>query len=362
MSGRKRRSFRLPSGSDREHDDIRDEIAFHIEQKARRLIADGWDEEDAWREARRRFGDVEEVRAAMGRERARRTARGWWDVTRRHMSYALRALRRSPRFAVIVVLTIALGIGVNAAVFGLVDRVLLSPPPYEDPQELVLVWATLGASRDRVPVSGPDAAAVDEAAVSLAALAWTSRPFDGALAGEVDETPEHVVIARVTANFFDVFGATFAQGRGFAGDEATASTTADAPVPTTVVISHATWRRLFGGDPTLPGRVARLDGRPVVVAGVAPAGFRLELPPSVGIGTNVDVWIPLRLPLGAVARADGRLVDQDTDNTGAVVARLAPGATLVRAQSDLDRIAADLRSEAPGYCSGLLRIDGSSSP
>ena len=281
----------------------------------------------------------------LGSSSARATTTGWALDLRS----AARGLRRSPSFTAAVVATLALGIGANAAVFGLVDRVLLRPPPYERPDELVLVWATLGSSGERAPVPAPDAALVEERASSLLALGFMGRAADGTLAPEEDETPEHVVVARVTPDLFDVLGVGVARGRGFRDEDVSAPADAESVAPPTVLLSDETWRRVFAADPSLPGRTVRLNGRPAVVAGVLPAGFHLALPPAAGIGARVDVWVPLRIPLGQVGRADGRLVDQDTDNTGAVVARLIQGATLDRVQDDLDRVVAELRAEAPGY-------------
>jgi predicted permease len=124
-----------------------------------------------------------------------------------------------------------------------------------------------------------------------------------------------------------------------------------------VLISDGAWRRVFDADPDLPGRTVLLNGAPVIVLGVVSPGFRLELPPFAGIGTDVDVWVPLRVPLSDFARADGRLIDQDSDNTGAVVARLAEGATVERARDELVAVAASLRAEVPGYASAGFGLE-----
>jgi predicted permease len=273
------------------------------------------------------------------------------------LALAARTLLRTPSFTAAAVGTLALGIGANAAVFGLVDGVLLRPPPYERPDELVLVWATLGPSGDPMPVPAPDAAAVEERAASLDGLAFMARSTDATLAALDDETPEHARMAGVTADFFEVLGVRVARGRGFLDEDAGAAGAGasaegyaiDPGAPPAVLVSDAAWRRVFAADPSLPGRTVRLNARPVVVLGVLPPDFRMMLPPWSGIDPEVDVWVPLRIPLADVTRGDGRLIDQDTDNTGAVVARLAPGASLARARSELDAVAADLRAVAPGY-------------
>jgi predicted permease len=280
-----------------------------------------------------------------------------WTGLASDFALAARTLLRTPSFTAAAVGTLALGIGANAAIFGLVDELLLRPPPYERPDELVLVWATLGPSGDAMAVPAPDAAVVEERSAALEGLAFMGRSTDATLARMDDETPEHVRLAGVTSDFFEVLGVSVARGRGFLYEEEAAASPASGggpdglttTGPPAVLISDSAWRRVFTADPSLPGRTVRLNARPVVVLGVLPPDFRMMLPPWSGIDAEVDVWMPLRIPLAQVARGDGRLVDQDTDNTGAVVGRLAPWASLEHAQEELDLVSADLRAEAPGY-------------
>lgn len=287
------------------------------------------------------------LRARRATESAARGLRGLAADTR----FAFRTLRRSPGFTTVSVVTLALGIGAQGAVFALVDHVLLRPPPYERPEELVVVWATLGGGSERVAVAGPDAAAVEARSRTLRQVAFTTRGVDGALAHPAGT--RHVRIAAVTTDFFDVLGVEATPGRMFRLSDGRSAGTG--PVP--VVLSRTIWRRDFEGDSEIVGRTVRIDETPATVVGVTPPGFALELAPSAGVSTDVDVWLPLRVPLTDFHREDGRLLDQDSDNTGALVARLADGVSVDAADQDARRIARELRQEVPAYQEAGLDFD-----
>jgi len=259
-----------------------------------------------------------------------------------------RSLVRSPGFTVTASLTIGLGLGATAAVFGVVDRMLLTPPPYREPHELAFVWSMLGSSPGRHRVAAPDVAALRARATAFVDVAFVGRPVDGAIETADGAAAQHVLQAPVTPNLFDVLGVAAGLGRTFAPLEGPASS-GDPAGPLPVLLSDGLWQRAFASDPGVVGRTARLDGRAVEILGVLRSDFHLVMPPSAGIATDVDVWLPLRTPLADLERADGRRVDQDTDNTGAAIARLRTGATLRQASVDVERIAAELRSEVPGY-------------
>jgi len=278
---------------------------------------------------------------------------GWMGDVR----VALRTLRRSPGFTTVCVGTLAVGIGANAAMFSLVDGVLLEPPPYERPDELVLVWNTLAGSDERWPVAAPDAAALSERSRLLAEVAFTIRGVDGAVEADDGSAARHVRLAEVTDNFFKVLGAEAALGRVFAESDVTLGS-AGPQNGITVVLADRLWRGAFNADPDIVGREIRMNGWPVTVVGVMPPGFTLALPPDAGVVTDVDVWLPIWVPLTEFhPRSEGQLRDRDTDNTGVVVARLAPGATPAQARAEVDRIAADLRDEIPAYAAAGLGLD-----
>jgi predicted permease len=269
---------------------------------------------------------------------------GWIQDAR----LAARSLLRRPGFTAAAVGTLALGIGANAAVFDLVERVLLRPPPFARPDELVLVWGTSGERRDHVPLPGPDAALLAERAASLGELAFVGRSTDAALAAAPSGGATHVTRAWVSPNLFSLLGVEPTLGRGFLPADAVGDAVAGAAA-LPVLVSESVWRRVFAASPDAMGRTAYLDAGTVTVVGVVPDGFRLGLPPAAGLGGDPDVWVPIRGPLSSFERPDGRSVDRDSDNTGAVLARLATGATVARADAEVAAIARALRREVPGY-------------
>jgi putative ABC transport system permease protein len=265
--------------------------------------------------------------------------------------HSLRALRRSPSFAALAVLTLSLGIGANTSVFSLVDQVVLRGPPYERPEELVFVWGRLPTTPAPLPVTAPDAAFLEERTHSLEGLAFTTRVSDGAIEARAGDAADHVRLATVTPDFFAVLGAQAAIGRIFAsGEVATGDLTADgAPGPSEVVLADEAWRRVFAADPAVVGRDVLINGRPATVIGIMPPGFRLVVPPGLGIDDRVDVWLPLPVPLSAFQRAGGRRTDQDSDNTGAVIARLGPGSSIEQARREVTALVRELRAQVPEY-------------
>lgn len=308
----------------------------------------------------------------------RSTAVRWLEGSWIDARVALRALRRSPAFALAAAGTLAVGIGGTAAVVGTVDRVLFAPPPYEEPERLGLVWNTLGDDPARIRIAGPDVAVFREEARQLEAIAFVNRVNDGGLDTGTGGAVTHVRVATVTRDFFDVLGVEPLLGGGFAGGHGAVSVGGGRPgsvgsgqarpgapadealaggPPTAVLIAHDLWRSVFGADPSVLGRTVRLDGRAVVVAGVLPADFRLELPPDAGIATDADVWMPLQVPLSAFRRDEGRRLDQDSDNTGVAVARLGPGVGFEAAADELARIQAHIRDDVPAYRAADLRVD-----
>lgn len=245
------------------------------------------------------------------------------DALQHDLRYALRQLRRSPGFAVVAILTLALGLGATTAIWSVVDGVLLRPLPYPHPDRLLRVWhfnTRNDAPREQVSfetyrglVGGVDA---------LDAAAGVSPRWSFVL--REPGQPERVQGYWVSASFFDLMGVRPAVGRGFRPDEDRADG------PPVALLGHALWERKFGGDPGVVGRSIRLSGRAVTVVGVMPAGF--DFPDAAG------VWAPLaQNPLVGRGR-QVRWVD--------VVGRLAPGATVEGAR---DGIAAYFERLAGAY-------------
>ncbi len=273
--------------------------------------------------------------------------------------YAFRSLLRSRGLVLVCILTLALGIGVNTAMFSVVDAVLLEEPPYEDPDGLVILWNRhLSISSERYRVPAPDVAEYAQAP-SLSQVAFTNGPIDVVLEG--GGAPQHVRVGVVTPNLFSVLGVQAVLGRTFVRGEAVLPAEDlrnddFAPPPSAILLSHELWRSRFGGDAGVLGRTVRLSGASMTVVGVLPSDFRLMLPPNMGIPAEADAWTPLRLPLSEFRRPEG-LRDQDSDNTGAVIARLASGADLDRARQEVSAIAARLRGQVASYAQTELRAE-----
>lgn len=271
---------------------------------------------------------------------------------------SVRSLRRGVGFTVLVVGTLAVGIAATTTAFTLLDAVLLSPPPFSRADELVAVWNRLPDSDDRVAVAGPDAAVLEERARTLDQVGFTIRGVDGSVqAASAATPPRHVHVASVTPDFFQVLGAVPALGRTFDVEDAVLDDLSAPGGALSAILAHDAWRNTFGGAPDIVGARVLLNGWPVTVVGVMPADFRLPLPPEAGIVTDIDVWIPLTTPLELFHREGDRLLDRDSDNTGVVVARLAPGSSLESARQELDDLAADLRREIPAYAASGVRFD-----
>jgi len=245
------------------------------------------------------------------------------DSFTRDVSYAIRQLARAPGFTVVAVLTLALGIGANAAIFGVVDEILLKPPPYRDPDRIVTLWQndrTQSATRDDVsPANFFDWRERSETFEALAAVEPYSMDYLG------PEGPDRFPMWLVTEGFHRVFGVGALLGRTFTAEDHTPST------PQVAMLSFRLWQTRFGADPAIVGRVLTLDGRPLTVVGV--------MPPQFSFPAGNDVWVPkVPRPGDAQTRAGGYW---------RVVGRLADGVALEAAQAELDAIATALAAEYP---------------
>ena len=251
------------------------------------------------------------------------------DALVHDLRQAFRALRRSPGFAAVAVLMLALGIGAATAMFSVVDVTLLRPLPFHEPHRLVHVWETTPQGED-FSASEPNYLDFRAGARTLSALA-AFRMGERSLTGGGE--PERLRSVAATHSLFPVLGVTPALGRGFAASEDQPG--GDARV---AVLGDRLWRRRFGADPRVVGRTITLDGAPHTVVGVLPASFRL---------LDADVWTPL---------APGASQDR-TDHWLRMVGRLAPGATHAGAQAELARIAARIGSEHPEVRGWSVRVE-----
>ncbi|MGI9182932.1 MAG: ADOP family duplicated permease [Longimicrobiaceae bacterium] len=313
--------------------DIESEIDFHLEERTQELVARGMDSTAARAQALREFGDVGEARAELeeiDRRRVRQTRRSrWWSDLRQDVRYGVRSALRAPLFSLLAILTLALGIGANAAVFGVVKSVLLNSLPYADADRLVRVYGRmLDGSQERGPLSAGTIADIAERQRSFTSVAaFAGLPRESLYAD--DDGPRVVNVVWAEPGLFRTLGVPAALGRSLRDDDA-ASDTAYA-----VMVTHATWQRLFAGDPGVIGLSIRVNGITREVVGVLPRGF-------VGPVSEADFYFPLSLraslrdPVGARRR-----------HWLGLVGRLEPGVSVEAAQRELAAIAADLAREYP---------------
>jgi predicted permease len=250
------------------------------------------------------------------------------DTLFRDVRYSLRVLIKEPAFALLAVLTLALGIGATTAIFTVVDSVLLRPLSYKNANRLVVALHGPDATS---PVSPADYLDYRRDARAFEGLA-VAQAWGVTLAG--GDRPERVAALQVSADLLDVLGVPAFLGRTFVEGE-------DQPGrDQVVVLSHALWQRRFGGDRSIVGRSVTMDGRPYTVVGVMPAGFRF----APFWQTRAELWAPLSL----VARRDDR-----GGRSLRVFGRLRAGVTVAQAQQDMSAIAVRLEREHPDTNTGL---------
>jgi len=327
-------TFRLSETRPDARRDVSDEIRFHLDMRTQELIEQGMPADEALREAQRQFGDVAAIEAECRDERRARTRergrRESWRGLSMDLRYALRSLRTNAGFTLAAVLTLGLGIGAAAAVFTVVDGVLLRPLPYADPSRLAMLWISSAASQGggELPLSSGLYVEARDAVKDLSTMAaFRSWPF--VLSGESNAEPEQIAGARTEPTLFDALGVRPVLGRTFTPDETRPGATR------VVLISYSLWQRRFGGARDVLGRMVTLSGERYSIIGVMPRGFGFprgaELPAGLQFGPRTDVWAPLPF------------TEEDRRNYGTMnlsaVARLAPGVTRAAAQAEVDALA-----------------------
>jgi predicted permease len=294
------------------------ELRFHIEAYADDLARRGISREEALRRARIEFGGVERVKEE-GREA--RGVRLLEELTQ-DLRYGARMFRKSPGFTAVAILTLALGIGANAAIFSVVNAVLLSPLPYADAHRLILVKEVLpNTSAEPFNVSGPDIAEIQRLNHVFEVVGgfrvWTYE-FSGR--GE----PARVTANRISSNLFDVLGVQPVAGRAFEPQEEQFG-------HQVVVLSYGFWQRQFGGQHDVLGQTINLDRKPYTIVGVMPQSFVFPLPGMMQ-GVAADLWVPLGL-------SKEELADFGDNLSYTVVGRLRPGIQPGQVNADLQLVA-----------------------
>jgi predicted permease len=264
-------------GRSRFEREMSSELRFHMETYTEDLVRSGVPRAEAERRARLEFGGVERVREECRQSRGLR----WSDELARNVRFALRSLRKSPVFAVTAIVTLALCIGANTAIYSVVDTVLLRPLPYPEPERLgslVVQVRTPEGEGLRGAHTGATWEGIRDGATSVDRVVYNSWTQGVSLVS--GDQVEYVRQQRVGAGFFRVLGVSLLHGREFTADE-------DVPEGAAVaVLSYPLWKRLFGEGTEAIGESILLRGEPFTVVGVAPPGFQSTVP--------ADVWTPLR--------------------------------------------------------------------
>jgi len=293
--------------------EIDEELRFHIEQRTAENIGNGMSPEDATRDARKRFGNVQSVRE----ECQERRGANFGETTWQDLRFGLRMLQKNPGFTTVAVLTLALGIGANTAIFSVVNAVLLRPLPYPEPAQLVQLSADW-SGKPSTDVGSTTVLGIKAQSQSLARIAAYSGG-DMTLTGA--GSAERVVAGAVTADFFPLLGVQPALGRNFTREEDTPNG------PKAAILGHGLWQSRFGGDADVLGRAITLNEQSYTVVGILPARFQYPEP--------FQLWTPLALgETGGtfVKYGEGMMLLK-------AIARLKPGVTLQQAQAELQTIA-----------------------
>jgi predicted permease len=307
--------------------ELDDELRFHFEKQVEKNIRSGLTREEAVRRARLLFGGMDQVKEEC------REARGVWLLE--HLSqdvrYALRMLRKTPTFTLVAVLTLALGVGANTAIFSIVNAVLLRSLPFPEPERLVRIFFNNpGTGMRRVLYSVPELEDVRN-------RAGVFEYVTGAERGSIDMTggakAQRLEMVTANPNYFAMLGAAPQIGRLFGPQDETPGFAPSA------VISDSLWRRNFGGYPRVLGCTIRLDNDPYEIVGVLPPGFRH---PGRSQAQDVEVW----LASGFRAASDPEPLRSARSFPGAL-GRLKPGITLEQAQARLRALAIQIRHDFP---------------
>ena len=289
--------------------ELDEELQFHLERQVEKYVQGGLSKEEAWRRARMEFGGVE-----LAKEECR-DARGvnFIESVLQDVRYGVRTLGKNPGFTAVAVLTLALGVGANTAVFTVVNGVLLRPMPFPEAERLVLVSLTpRGGPFEWQPgVSDRDYLAFREQDHAFERIASFTSQATANLTGAGD--PVQIPVAYVTTDFFPTLRTNPAIGRGFLAEEE------EPGRDNVVVLSNELWKERFGADPGILGKTVRLDGISRSVVGVMPPGFAFP---------NARVWVPLKIR-----------VDEHNSFTRPVVGRLKPGVTPQQARAELETFA-----------------------
>ncbi len=307
--------------------ELDEELRFHFEQQVEKHVRSGLAHEEALRRARLYFGGIDRVKEEC------RDARGvqLMETLLQDIRYGSRMLRQKPTFTLVAVLTLALGVGANTAIFSIVNAVLLRSLPYRDPDRLVRIIVNKpGLGLRDIPFSVPELEDIRNRAgvfEDVSAIGGGSVNLTGA------NRPERLEFVVTHPNYFSMLGATPQIGRLYGPQDFALGF---APV---AVISDGLWRRSYGADPGVLGRTLHLDNDPYTIIGVLPPGFRH---PGPTISGEVELFLTAGFSADPSPKPTRR-----ARFVPAAIGRLKPGLTLQQAQARLTSMAAELRHDYP---------------
>ncbi len=300
--------------------DLDAEIQSHLQMSAADHAARGASPQQATERARREFGNIPLIQQTARDQRPFAAA---LDDLAQDLRYTLRTLRKNPGFTLVAILTLALGIGANTAVFSVIDSVILRPLPFAHANRLVWLNGKFPLS-DLADVSPPDFLDYRSANQSFDRLiAMNNDPGPSNLSGD---RPQQVLVSIVTANFFDTLGITPQIGRDFTQSDE------QFEIPQSAILGHGIWARAFGSDPSIVGKTIRLDGTSVTVVGV--------LPTDIPLLSEAQIWQPTpMLNPGMQRHRGGHFLK--------VIGLRKPSVTQAQAIADMDSIADRLGNQYP---------------
>ena len=293
-------------------EDLRRELQFHVAERIAALKASGLCEDEARRQVRQEFGGVEQVKEDCRDERGH-----WLEDFGKDLNYVSRTLRRSPGFLAVSVLSLALGVGANTAIFSLINALMLRSLPVKDPQQLVQITRVEADGKPSV-VSYPLYLFLRD---NLKSISGAAAEMESKSVIVINGEEDVVSAALVSANEYSVLGVRPLVGRLF-----TPSNDAIAPAATSAVISYRYWQRRFGLNPDVIGKSFTVEGHKNVftIIGVTPAEYH-----GAVVGNDPDIALPIATMLSAENR------NEPTNNVLDMIGRLAPGATRPQANAEL---------------------------
>lgn len=308
-------------------EELEEELQGYVEAAAADKVRAGMGEEQAQRAARLELGSPEAIKEEV-------RSVGWENLLEtcgQDVRYAARTLRKSPGFAIVAVLTLALGIGATASLFSVVNTVLLRPLPFKNSSRLVMLFEGLPQiGSPKFPFSTPDFTTVTRGQKSFAEIGVIQeREFELSGNGE----PDRVIGARVSASIFPMLGIAPARGRFFRLEE-------DAPGRNVAVLSYGLWQRRYGGRPDIVGGTIELDRQPYTVIGIMPKHFLFPLPGPAANSVPAALWVPMGFT-PAELQGWGKRYDLS------VFARLRPGVSLEQARSEGQALGAAIEAQYP---------------